>query len=280
MIVTRHSVGAFALIVGLLAPPRLGASEPREDRRLADAVSAIVRADYRGDRAELLRQAEALGAAPSKRNAAYREYWIGFAYWRRAINGFNEVPPPEGLLADLRACAAHQRAALALDARLEDAQSALSGCLAGQMYLSAQLSAEERTAVLKEGVAAVTALKERPDPNPRSLWILGGFEAFAPRGADPMRAAATYRRGLAAARAEALSTVRKEPWVPVWGAPEILMSLAYLNNSGPKPDRAVARAYAEAALAMVPDWHYMKDVLLPQIEKAEDPAAATAASAP
>jgi hypothetical protein len=44
------------------------------------------------------------------------------------------------------------------------------------------------------------------------------------------------------------------------------MNLAYLYSHAPKPDRALALAYAEGALTAVPEWHYVRDILLPQIE--------------
>jgi hypothetical protein len=128
--------------------------------------------------------------------------------------------------------------------------------------------------VYKEGSAAKKALSQKAEGNPRSLWLMAGYEAFPPPGgkADVARATATFQRGLAAAREEALAGPR-EPWVPRWGAPENFMSLAYLFTHGPAPNRALALAYAESALAMVPYWHYVGDILLPQIEKLVDPAA-------
>src|SRR5262249_1291973 len=153
-----------------------------------------------------------------------------------------------------------QRSALTRNPELEDARSALAGCLTGLMYLSKNAENEKRTAILKEGVAALKALSEKSAPNPRSLWILGGNQAFAPPpyGGDAVRATATFRRGLEAGRAEALGAAGRDPWIPAWGGPEILMSLAYLNAFGPAPNPAVARAYAEGALSMVPDWHYVR----------------------
>jgi hypothetical protein len=36
------------------------------------------------------------------------------------------------------------------------------------------------------------------------------------------------------------------------------------------PDLRAARNYAQAALMLVPYWHYVKDILIPQIENAID----------
>jgi len=56
---------------------------------------------------------------------------------------------------------------------------------------------------------------------------------------------------------------------PTWGEPELLMNLAwsYLNRS--EPDLEAAEQNAKAALNMVPDWHYVRDILLPQIRQAK-----------
>lgn len=265
--------GALALRTLPAAPPDPAADE----RRLAETVAAVLRADYRGDRAELARLAEALRALPAGRTGAFREYWTGFAHWRRAYAGFNEVPPAPDLAVDLARCAEHQRAALALDGAFEDARSALAGCLAGQLAPAAGLAPEKRKKLLEEGITVLEKVRARAEGNPRSLWIVGGMEAYGAsqrNGDGAARALATYRRGLAAARAEALSAAGRQPWVPAWGTPELLMSLAWAYANGPAPNREVARAYAEAALAMVPDWRYVRDVLVPQIEKLPEPVSA------
>jgi hypothetical protein len=44
------------------------------------------------------------------------------------------------------------------------------------------------------------------------------------------------------------------------------MNLAYMYSHVPTPDRAAALAYAEGAVTAVPEWHYVRDILLPQIE--------------
>ena len=59
---------------------------------------------------------------------------------------------------------------------------------------------------------------------------------------------------------------------PRWGGPENLMNLAYLYSHATTTDRRTALAYAQGALTAVPSWHYVRDVLVPQIE-AMGPAA-------
>jgi hypothetical protein len=193
------------------------------------------------------------------------------------MNGFNETPTPADLFEDLERCAARERAALAIDTGFEDARGALLGCLMNQAFLAPQLPEEKRNAVIRELVDALRAVAAKSDGNPRSLWLIGGNQIFAPPpyGGHTERGIATYRRGLEAARQESLSSAPREAWIPTWGAPEILMSLAYVHTYGPAPNLAVARAYAEGALAIVPDWHYVRDILLPQIEKLSNPPASS-----
>lgn len=72
----RRIVRLIAVTAAAMACPLFASGTSalsRDDRRLAEAVAAIVRADYRGDRAELARLAEALDALKLKRNGVYRE---------------------------------------------------------------------------------------------------------------------------------------------------------------------------------------------------------------
>jgi hypothetical protein len=80
------------------------------------------------------------------------------------------------------------------------------------------------------------------------------------------RVMASYARGLQVIRAS------KDPGAdslePRWGEPELLMNLAWSSLNKAVPDAAAAERYARQALALVPHWHYVRDILLPQIAKA------------
>ncbi len=278
------AAGSLSLAL-MEAPKRVAslAAVPPE-RALTEHATAILHADYRGDRAELERLAHALDRSTTAPLEPARLYWRGFALWRRALNGFNETPTPGDLFADLDRGAADFRAALALDPTFEDARSALAGCLMNEMFLVSGADSALRARVYEEGIAVLRAVKESAAENPRSLWILGGSVMGAPPpwGGDMAKAAALYERGLAAARREAADPTRAL-WSPSWGAAESLMSLAYMHSHGANPDRAVARAYALGALAAAPDWHYVADILLPGIESLpvlSAPAAAPEACRP
>ncbi|MCC6131393.1 MAG: hypothetical protein IT186_15855 [Acidobacteria bacterium] len=273
----------LALLIAVLTAARLSNAAP-PGSMLADSAAAILRNDYRGDRARLLSLAHDLERAPAGPHEKYRRYWIAFAYWRRGFNGLNEAPKPADLADDFEQCATHARAALALDEGFEDARGALLGCLMGRLWVPGAIPEERKAGVLREGADVMSTLMRNAGSNPRSLWLVGMQQAYRPAGGDPSVAIATWKRGLAGAREEALSAAQRAPWVPSWGAPEILMNLANFHTYT-RPDKAVARAYAEGALAMAPDWHYVRDILLAAIERLPDtlpaqPAGHTAPSEP
>jgi len=80
------------------------------------------------------------------------------------------------------------------------------------------------------------------------------------------QAFATYRRGVEMARKQPRPASVLEP---SWGEPELLMSLAWSSLNQLQPEVDAAEKYAKAALALVPNWHYVKNVLMPQIRAAK-----------
>lgn len=244
--------------------------QSKDESRLSTLASAIRAADYRGERDELRRLALALDDVKDPRLAAYREYWRGFAFWRRALNGMNETPTPSDAGDDLKAGVASLRASLEKNPDWIEAKVGLFGCWAALMSLD--IDAKQKSEILSEAIPIVRELKEKGPTNPRALWLVGGTQLWSPRGSDPVGASATYRRGLEAARAESLQKEKPADWVPAWGAPELLMTLAYVYSHSAIQNRDVAQAYADGALAAVPDWHYVRDILVPQIQALSAPA--------
>jgi hypothetical protein len=251
----------WAMMAAALAPtpgPRPAQSE------LSELVAEVRSADYRGDRAALARLDGALSdLAPSE----YRSYWQGFARWRRALNGFNETPTPTDLVVDLETAVARFRASLERRPDWIEAKLALVGCWGNLIYLAGS-DAERRKAILAESGPTFQWVMANAGDNPRALWIRGGMEFGAPPpiGGDFAKAAATLEHGVACAWREAPSGTARPAWEPAWGGPENLMNLAYMYAHGPQPNRALALAYASGALTAVPEWHYVRDILLPQIE--------------
>ena len=250
------------------------------EAQLAMLSAAVRSADYRGDRAALERLDRQLAKVPDSPLDEYRAYWRGFARWRRALNGFNETPTPPDLESDLQAAVAQFKAALAKQPGWIEAKLALVGCSGNLVYLAGDDSAK-RKAILDEYVPIGRTLLTEGANNARVLWIVGGLQMAAPptTGGDPARASATLRKGVESAWREAAAEP-PAPWAPSWGGAENLMNLAYLYSHSAIADKTAARAYAQGAVTAAPDWHYVRDILLPQIEAMPESAASDAASAP
>lgn len=256
----------FIAAAALVAPP----AARKDEARLSELVAAVRSADYRGDRAELARLDAELGKLPDGPLSEYRDYWRGFALWRRVLNGFNATPTPDDLTADAEGAIARFKSALARRPDWIEAKLAMVGCWGNLIYLAGKDDAR-RQAILNDAKETYLFIMQNAGDNPRALWIKGGMQMAAPppTGGDFVKAAETLRHGVACAWQEALAhaSAPVPPWVPTWGGPENLMNLAFAYSRDPKnPDRAAALAYAEGALTAVPEWHYVRDVLLPKIE--------------
>jgi hypothetical protein len=243
-----------------------------EAARLRGIVREVQAADYRGERANLRRLASELDAVKDPTLAAATSYWKGFALWRRAVNGFNETPVPSDLRADLESAVASFRMALDRQPEWIEAKIGISGCLMNLLFL-ARDDAAWRQSLVDQFRPMWAETEAQGADNPRMLWLLGAmqFGAPPPWGGDVAKAIATLRRGLEAARREALAPSTAVAFAPTWGAAENLMNLAYIHSRGQGESPAVARAYAEGALAVAPDWHYVRDILLVQIDALRQP---------
>ena len=270
------NVFVWTLALVALAPQ---APTRKTELRLTELAAAVRSADYRGDRTSLARLDAELSRLDAGKLTDYREYWRGFALWRRALNGFNETPPPDDLAADLEKAIARFRASMETHPDWIEAKLAMVGCWGNLIYLAGN-DADKRKAIFGESGPTFQWVMANAGDNPRALWIRGGMEFWAPPpvGGDFTKAAATLRHGVACAWREALANPGSPAWVPTWGGPENLMNLAYMYAHSQTPDRSAALAYAEGAVTAVPEWHYVRDVLLPQIEAL--PVAAAAPAAP
>jgi hypothetical protein len=245
---------------------------PSQNARLTvqTIVAKVQRADYAGDRAALQRLHAELTPFLADREIASRvAYWRGFAMWRRALNGFNDAADRTELDQDLAQCVKDFRDALARDPAFTDAKVGAASCLVNHSFLHLRDDASrardlfvQSDALLKEALAEATA-------NPRVLWVQGANQWYAPaeRGGGHDVAIATYTNGLELARR--LEGRAVDPLDPTWGEAELLMNLAFANLNRATPDLAAAERYAESALKLVPYWHYVRDILMPQIRKAK-----------
>jgi len=232
-------------------------------------VTQIQRADYEGDRPALRRLHDELAPIPEDDKLASRVlYWRGFALWRRAINGFNESPTPTDLEEDLTQAVTDFNDAIARDLAFVEPKIGACSSLGYLMYLNkkdptrVQELLQQSSPLLKEAMATA------PD-NPRLLWVLGPIRWSSPpeRGGGQDKAIEIYNKGLEVVRDHKRDVV--DPLEPSWGEPELLMSLAWSNLNRTAPDLSAAERHAEAALKLVPYWHYVRDILMPQIRAAQ-----------
>jgi hypothetical protein len=237
-------------------------------------VADIMQADYEADLSALLRLHEELRVPTHVTGEASRiRYWRGFARWRRAINGVNEGAPTNQMLDDLETAAREFEAALEVDPQFVDARAGLLSSLGIQLFL---LKGDTmRTPPIIDRVRPMmTALRPIAKDHPRLSWVLGQAEWRTPPGWSREQVVAR-QDDVIASYVRALERVRTrwgacgDSLEPTWGEPELLMNLAWSHLNKVAPDLAAAERYAREALRLVPHWHYVRDILLPQILEAK-----------
>jgi len=252
-----------------VAPVFAGATPANDAREQAVRIVAqIQRADYEGDRAAMQRDYDKLKPFVENQELASRiRYWRGFAQWRRAINGFNDAVDPKELEQDLNTALDEFKIAMEKDPTFVDAKVGTISCLG---YL-AFMNRKDQTRA-KELVGQILPLVKEADEmapnNPRLIWVHGPILWNSPpeRGGGQDKAIQNYQRGL-----EACSKIKTsdDPLEPSWGKPELMMSLAYSYLNANSADVNAAERYARNTLEIVPYWHYVRDILLPQIVAAK-----------
>ena len=244
----------------------LSATTPANDAReqVARIVEQIQRADYEGDRAAMQRGYDELKPFTEDQKLSSRvRYWRGFAQWRQAINGFNDSVDPKELEQNLNTALDEFKVATEKDPTFVDAKIGTISCLGFLAFMNRKDQARA-----KELVAQILPLVKEADEmapdNPRLIWIHGPILWNSPpeRGGGQDKAIQNYQRGL-----EVCSKIKTsdDPLEPSWGKPELTMSLAYCYLNANFADVNTAERYARNALEIVPYWHYVRDILLPQI---------------
>jgi hypothetical protein len=233
-------------------------------RQVAQIVTQIVHADYEGDRAAMQKGFDDLKPFLEEKELASRiRYWRGFAQWRRAINGFNDSVDPKELEQNLTDALDEFKIAMEQDPTFVDAKVGTISCLGYLAFMNRKDQARAKELVGQIMPLVKQADEMAPD-NPRLIWVHGPILWNTPpeRGGGHDKAIANYKRGL-----EICSKVKTsdDPLEPSWGKPELMMSLAYSYANETTPDLEAAERNARAALEIVPSWHYVRDILLPQI---------------
>jgi tetratricopeptide (TPR) repeat protein len=268
---TKHVRGSVPKLLAILLIALTAQAAPAVDsarQSVIKIVTQIQRADYEGDRAALQRLYGQLTPFFENKELASRvRYWRGFALWRRVINGFNESVDAKEQEQDLNQALDEFGKAAASDPGFVDAKVGAESCLGFLIGLNPNDAPR-----VQELIARATPLRKEIEAaapeNPRFLWVQGSIQWYVPpeRGGGQAKAMETYQKGLDAARK--LKGSVTDPLDPSWGEPELLMSLAGANFYRTTPDLNAAEQYARSALELVPYWHYVKDILLPQIQEA------------
>ncbi len=257
------------VLIAMTAASGGAVDDPARERALK-IVTQIQRADYEGDRAALKRlRGELTPFVENQKIAARIRYWQGFALWRRAINGFNDNIDPVELQEDLQSALDDFDDAATKDAAFADAKIGALSCVG---LLAYSVGLKEPTRV-QELIARARQLRKdaaAADPeNPRLRWVMGPMLWNIPleRGGGQAKAMEAYEKGLDAIRKNKITS---DPLEPFWGEPELLMNIAWSDLNRATPDLNAAEQNAKAALVLVPYWHYVRDILIPQIRQAKE----------
>jgi hypothetical protein len=238
-------------------------TEPRD--QVAAVVSQIQRADYEGDRAAMQRGYDDLKPFLENKALASRvRYWRGFAQWRRAMNGLNDAVDPKELEQNLKDAIEEFKVAAEQDPKFVDAKVGLISCFGYLAFMNRKDNPPRAREFVNQVLPLVKEADEMAPDNPRLIWVHGPIFWNTPpeKGGGQDKAIENDRRGL-----EICSKIKasEDPLEPSWGKPEFMMVLAYCYLNRNHPDLDAAERYARSALEIVPYWHYVRDILLPQI---------------
>jgi hypothetical protein len=268
----RWGAAGVVLLLVVATGTAVGAARASDDQtleRVAKIVVQIQRADYQGDRAALKRLYADLAPYMGGEETASRvRYWRGFALWRRAINGFNDSVDPKELQQDLEGGIAEFNEALKRDPGFADAKIGIVSSLGYLMY-NHRAEQDQLQGYMAKVQPVLQELKDSATDNPRFYWVMGPlyWRQPAERGGGQAKAFEAMQKGLELARKQ--KGAATDPLEPSWGEPELLMAEAWYYQNAAEPDLNAAEKDARAALTLVPDWHYVRDILLPQIEEAK-----------
>jgi hypothetical protein len=254
------------ILVSLSSPAAIPGNDARE--QAARIIAQIQRADYEGDRVAMQRGYQELKPFVEDQKLTSRIlYWRGFAQWRRAINGFNDAVDPKELEQNLNAALDEFKIAMEKDPTFVDAKVGTISCLGFLAFMNRkdQTRAKE---LVGQILPLVKEADEMAPDNPRLIWVHGPILWNSPpeRGGGQEKAIQNYQHGL-----EVCSKIKTsdDSLEPSWGKPELMMSLAYCYLNAESANVSAAEHYAYDALGIVPYWHYVRDILLPQIVAAK-----------
>ena len=253
-----------ALIACLVALPvaTAGVASPRAT--LIEARNLAYDANYRNDQAGLrsaISTMESL-AASLDATSPYVHYYLWFTYWSLAGSQFQAKDFGAALESGTKSLE-HARLAVAAREKDPEFQTALVNALIvvgilGKHIADAPFMAELRAVRLK-------ALELGPT-NPRVVWMDAGViynsppESGGSRDRGLVRAEEAIRLLDAESEAETV-----DPLAPRWGGALFYGWIANMYLTASPAQKEKARAAADTALRMRPDFWWVKEQVLPQL---------------
>jgi hypothetical protein len=234
----------------------------RVERKLVALKARVMSADYAADLAALGSIRGELAALRPDRDLGYlADYWSGYASWRLAMNGANLTMPSEEMRRHVEEAVSDFESSIRRKDDFADGYAAAAS-VHGWMTMFTRNDPAALRAHAERSRDLLRRAKELGPSNPRVLWAEGAYYSFTPPafGGDPVRGLAAYRLML-----ESTQTLLPASPLPDWGRAEGYMSLAYFQAYQADPDLTAANAEAQEALRLVPQWSYVREILLPAI---------------
>jgi hypothetical protein len=253
-------------IFQLLAWLLLGGWQP------LDPTSALIAARTRAYDANVRNDAKALAAAldtfaalaREETRAPWPDYYASWTAWSLAASHLQAGDQPAAKRV-LEASVRHARRAAAL----EPASAETHNMLANAMIALAVTDSTQFQALATELVGVRRKALELGPRNPRVVMMDAGmiFNVPKERGGDMQKGIARWLHALELFEAEAATTPVDER-EPRWGRDLAYGWLSNLYLRLPEPDTARARQAADRALALRPDFWWVRTVVLPKLTDA------------
>ncbi|MGZ4809320.1 MAG: hypothetical protein ACXV7D_08315 [Thermoanaerobaculia bacterium] len=266
-----------AMLSASAESPKVARESTAVRARLVDAKARLMAADYRSDLATLASVRDGLAPLIDDPSLGYlASYWSGYASWRIAINGASAKMSQEDLKANLERALADFNTSIGKKDDFADSYAAAASINGWLMAFYRDDPAAFKQH-LEDSKRLLAKAEQLAPSNPRVLWVRGGVFLFTPPqyGGSMESAIEIYRK-----QADASTPPAPQSPLPDWGKPEALMSLSYTHLSQASPDLASATEEAQAALRLQPEWHYVRDILVPMIDAARKQSASKASCTP
>ncbi len=251
MHVLRKSFLAGLLIAGA------GAYAQAPDSLIVQGKNQIADALNKWDATEMQKaRAHFERLLAGKKHAALLRYYIGYCDYRLTIF-YQQAKNQEMMQQHLEAAITHLEAAVKMNNKFAEAYALLSSSYGQKIGMAPMLG---MTLGPKSGMIMQSALQLAPS-NPRVILLdaIGTYYKPAMFGGDKDKALAGFKRAAELFDKEKIA----DPLQPDWGHAEAYawIGVAYLD----KKDAAAARTAFERALAIAPEYGWVKHQLYPQV---------------